>query len=748
MRKERNEEEEEKRINDEEITTDRDNMDFTAFQPSLPIRHSLLIHNHINTINLNRRKHKNQYAKYSIKIIPKSTQTTPSSTKIVDDKIYPPPLPHAIRPPKPYPTPRDIPGKMATLSRDSKTIAHFFSKFPSCFPSTLPALIDNHHTPSSTLTHTELQEKVKYVSNGLNVLGVKQYDIISLFSESSYRWCIIDLAIMSLGAVSAVRGTQAPCTELKYIISHSNSKYLIIENRQTLLHLLSSKPDLDHIEFIVLLFGSSSECISDLETTNIKIYSFEEVLETGKLSKLNFQFIGNRNDMATLLYTSGTTGNPKGVVLTHDNILRQLEHISLGNTSDPKVGEIIVSILPCWHVFERTAAYWCLSKGMTLVYSNKRHFKSDLVKHKPHMLISVPRVFDNLHCTVMSKMRKASSLQNAIFDFFANITMLFITSRRIVQGLVIKSSDISIQIKIFSLMKMCLLFPLWALAHLLIWKKIRNGLGGRLRICLSGGGSIATYLEDFFESSGITIYVGYGLTETSPVIANRFDGRNIRGTTGLPLTATHVKLINSATGEIIKKEGEQGVLFVSGPCVFNGYLNDENATKKVFDNDGYFDTGDLASYTSTGELVMDGRKKDLIVLSNGENIEPSGIEDCLLSSRFIDQVMLVGQDQRALGALIVPMFDQLKEAGILSEDDKDNLDNNMKCIEFMKNEIRHLNEDRIAYSSSNDRIVHLKFVTTPFSVDNGMMTQTLKLKKDVISIKYKHVIDEMYHHAS
>lgn len=563
---------------------------------------------------------------------------------------------------------------------------------------------------------------------------------------------------MTCGAAAAVRGVMAPLSELLYIYSHSHSRYLFVETAAVLTRLLDGGLDTTNVDFAVVLFGDApSDC-------GLKVHTFEKIIATGASPTAEETTPrAKRTDVATVLYTSGTTGHPKGVVLTHDNILSQLADISLGNL-DPNVGEVFLSILPCWHVFERTAAYWCLSKGMNLVYSSKRHFRKDLAIHQPHMLISVPRVFENLHDAIVTKLEAASSVRKAIFAFFMFISLAFVKARRRLLRLqIVRDNRLPVFGTFLDLIELCMLVPLYALANLLVWKKIRQGVGGRLRICLSGGGSIAGYLEDFFECAGIDICVGYGLTETSPVIANRFGKHNVRGSTGMPLPRAYVKIVDRDTHEIVEG-GRQGVLYVKGPYVFSKYLDNPEATAKAFDADGYFNTGDLAYTAPSGVVVISGRSKHLIVLSNGENIEPGPIEDALLGSSLVDQVMLVGQDERALGALVVPKLDVLESNGIIEKEFKENVEA-LLCEPFenrkelrkleaeltksqpfsgaLNEELSRLNMERSNYSHM-DRIAHVRVILIPFTLENRMMTQTLKIKKNVVEELFAPEIKDMY----
>lgn len=671
----------------------------------------------------------------------------------------------SISPPQavPYPIPTGPAGQCANIIKSLPSIPSLFAYLaenPSF--ADRPALVDEHHPGERVLTFSQLYDRLSRFAAGLSRLGLSNRNVVSFFSENSHRWLIADLAIMTLGAAAAVRGVAAPVPELKYIYEHSRSVALIVENTAVLDRVIAAGLDRANVRFVVVLFGS----VQSYRDSDLPVYSYEQVLELGAAPRKEELDSGvDRSDTATVLYTSGTTGNPKGVVLTHNNLLSQLEDISLGERLDPVPGEVFVSVLPCWHVFERTAAYWVLSKGVVLVYSNKRRFKDDLLKHKPHMLISVPRVFENLHAAIMNKLEAASSARKAIFSLFFAISVAFVKARRRILKFDIGPEKRGGFLgKIVDILQMTLLMPLYALASKLIWSKIREGTGGRLRMCLSGGGSIAGYLEDFFECAGIDICVGYGLTETSPVIANRSGEHNVRGSTGMNLPRAYVKIVDTETG-MPTPFGEQGTLFTTGPYVFSGYLKNPEATAKAFDSEGWFNTGDLAYFTKAGDLVITGRSKDVIVLSNGENIEPGPIEDAILASPLVDQVMLVGQDEKVLGALVVPKLDYLEKQGIVDSIYRGKIERLLEAPvknaaqlrklerelydkpEFhniINDEIKTRNSERMSYSPL-DRVSHIRVILDPFTVENGMMTQTLKIKKNVVSKVYADEILAMYH---
>lgn len=658
-----------------------------------------------------------------------------------------------------YPTPTGVSAEMTLRARAARSIPDVFESLAESVGSKC-AVIDEHHASGNIRwTYRELVGNMRDFSAGLQRLGLGAGDCVAMFAENSARWLVADQGVMRVGAAAAVRGIDAPIPELMYIYEHSESKALLVEDLPTLSKLMANGFDLSNVLFIVVLHGEAGSVPG-----RAPILTFDDVLAKGAAPSLDeLEIEMRRSDVATVLYTSGTTGLPKGVVLTHGNILAQLDRICIGSI-DPIPGNVFVSILPCWHIFERTASYYCFSKGMEIVYSNKRHFRDDLVKHKPHVLIAVPRVFENLYTAIRSKLERAEERQRRVAFFLIAVSLAFIRVRRSVQGLSLQAPLQSMNpvAKLFALVQFIALVPLYALAKALVWKKIIGATGGRVQLCVCGGGSVPDHLEDFFEAAGITICVGYGLTETSPVIANRFSEHNVRGSTGVPLPDTEVKIVDTAT-RLPVAQGVTGELMVSGPQVFSAYLRDDVATDKAFDKQGFFVTGDLAYVGPGGDIVITGRSKDTIVLSNGENIEPVPIEDSILSSPLIEQIMLVGQDEKNLCALVVPSVPSLQAAELV---DKDTVDRIAELsVVGREEELRKLGDDLLRMKSSmgtaivdavrdgnrsrpnyqgGDRIQHIRLVLEPFSVENGMLTQTLKVKRNIVSEVYSKEIDVLF----
>eukprot|EP00172_Hildenbrandia_rubra_P004316 Plantae.Rhodophyta-Hildenbrandia_rubra.ctg8493.p1 GENE.Plantae.Rhodophyta-Hildenbrandia_rubra.ctg8493~~Plantae.Rhodophyta-Hildenbrandia_rubra.ctg8493.p1 ORF type:complete len:758 (-),score=155.34 Plantae.Rhodophyta-Hildenbrandia_rubra.ctg8493:1368-3563(-) len=620
----------------------------------------------------------------------------------------------------------------------------------------LEAVIDLHNGKGERWTYTEMKARIERFGLGLKRLGLKKGENIALFSENSARWLVADQGIMMMGGAAAVRGIHAPIVELEYIYDHSQSQMLIVQNEKVLNKLLDSEClDRRKPRAVIVLYGTVTN------VPGLKLYTFEQVMDRGVATfRGEMKPEATKSDVAAILYTSGTTGKPKAVALTHENLLYQVRTICIENL-DPLPGEVFVSVLPCWHIFERSSAYYCLSKAMTMVYSSPFYFRKDLAKHQPHVLIAVPRVFESLYSAITKKMQAASVLRRVIFSFFFMLSVAYIKTKRVSDGLSLdhprKPSALA---KLFIAIKLFLLAPLYRLANKLIWSKIREGTGGRLKVCVCGGGTLPMYLEDFFECAKIAITVGYGLTETSPVVSTRFPSHNVRGSAGIPLPGTTVKVVNPETGEELQ-QGETGDLMVKGPSVITDYYRNPHPRSKYFDDEGYFNTGDLVYRAPDGDIVVTGRYKDLIVLSNGENVEPCPIEDAVAASPAIDQIMVVGEDQKHLSALVVPNLDYVQELGALKDDVvkklkkskdgrekdwkgvEDQMAKSSKLVNTIKNEITKMNKARAA-CSANDAILDVKLLARPFTVDNGMMTQTLKIKRNIVLEEYKTEIEKLY----
>ena len=607
------------------------------------------------------------------------------------------------------------------------------------------ALHDPHAKPEVIFTYEQLNNKIQQFATGLQVLGIQPQDKVALFADNSPRWFIADQGIMTAGGVDVVRSSGAEKQELAYILENSDSTSLVVENLKTLEKLRPQLPNLP-IKLIILL---SDEAIENEEA--IKTVNFPQLIELGKNERLK-PVEQTKDTLATLLYTSGTTGKPKGVMLSHSNLLHQVNHIT--TVFQPQPGDTLLSILPSWHCYERAAEYFFLSQGCTQVYTNIRYFKQDIKQFQPKYMVGVPRLWESLYDGIQKQLQSQSRSQQKLVNFFLKQSERYIIAQRIADNLSLDHFDVSPLQRSFADIKAGTLAPIHALADKLVYRKIRNAVGNIQAVC-SGGGSLAKYLDDFYETIGISVFVGYGLTETSPITNARTPQHNLRGSAGRPLPETEIKIVNLETREALPT-GEKGLVLIRGTQVMQGYYKNPEATAKAIDSEGWFDSGDLGFLTPTGDLVLTGRAKDTIVLTNGENIEPQPLEDACVRSVYIDQIMLVGQDQRSLGALIVPNLDALEQWAIVNQLDLNlpNSDstpeeiaksdiNNQALFDLFRKELNREVQNRPGYRA-DDRIGDFRLILEPFSQENGMMTQTLKIKRPVVRERYQHLIDEIF----
>ncbi|AFZ56250.1 long-chain fatty acid--CoA ligase [Anabaena cylindrica FACHB-243] len=609
------------------------------------------------------------------------------------------------------------------------------------------ALHNPHAKPEIQITYNQLAEQIQRFASGLQALIMDVGngetptfgDRISLIADNSPRWFIADQGIMTAGAVNAVRSAQAEREELLFIIANSGSTVVVVEDIKTFNKIKEGLNDLP-IKLVILLADETPPT-----TENFRVVNFLQVLEIGSNHTLA-TVKQSSETLATLIYTSGTTGKPKGVMLSHQNLLHQVK--SLGTVVQPQKGNIVLSILPTWHSYERSGEYFLLSQGCTQIYTNLRAVKQDLKKFKPNYMIAVPRLWESIYEGVQKQFREQPAKKQQLIQFLLDMSQKYITARRITQGLSLDHIHASSGERLGAKIREIALWPFQALGEKLVYAKVREATGGKIKQVISGGGALPRHIDNFFEIVGVEILQGYGLTETSPVTNARRPWRNLRGSSGQPIPGTEVKIVNPETRQPLPV-GERGLVLLKGPQIMQGYYQNPEATKKVIDAEGWFDSGDLGWVTPQNDLVLTGRAKDTIVLTNGENIEPQPIEDACLRSPYVDQIMLVGQDQRSIGALIVPNLEAL-EKWAETQNDKitastsQKIDLESKIIQdLFRQELNREVKDRPGYRA-DDRIGPFKLILEPFSIENGLMTQTLKVRRHVVMDRYRDIIDGMF----
>lgn len=627
------------------------------------------------------------------------------------------------------------------------------------------ALHDPRAMPEVALTYTQLTQKMQLFAAGLQALGVKAGDRVGLIAENSPRWLIADQGIMMAGGVDVVRSAQADKEELLFILTESGSTALVVEDSKTLNKLRERLESLS-IRLVILLSDEETK-----EDETLKILNFDRLIALGENHTLQ-PVTQNWENLATLMYTSGTSGKPKGVMLSHGNLLHQIT--TFGVVLQPQVGDRVLSILPVWHCYERSVEYYLLSQGCTQIYTNIRHVKADLKSFKPNYMVGVPRLWESIYEGVQKQFREQPAKKQRLINSLLATSQRYIEARRIAQGLALNNLHPPLTERLVARIKAAALAPLHSLADRLVYEQVRSATGGQVKYLISGGGSLAMHLDNFFEIIGVEILGGYGLTETSPVTNVRRPNRNLRGSSGLPMPATEIKIVDPETRQPLPAM-QRGLVLVRGPQVMQGYYQNPEATAKAIDENGWFNTGDLGWVTSKKDLVLTGRAKDTIVLTNGENIEPQPIEDACLRSPYIDQIMLVGQDRRSLGALIVPNLEALEKwaesqnlrlslpeeargtrheargeenlsplTSSLSPNVTQEIDLDSPAIqELFRQELTREVKDRPGYRP-DDRIGPFKLVLQPFSLENGLMTQTLKIRRNVVMERYHDMIDGMF----
>jgi long-chain acyl-CoA synthetase len=637
------------------------------------------------------------------------------------------------------------------LYSQAKSLSEIWGILATRYPQTL-ALLSPHESPPIQLSFQELYQQMQQFAAGLQSLGVQPEDCLALFADNSPRWLIADQACMMAGAINTVRSSQADVQELLFIAEDSGAIMLIAEDLATLTKLKSGLASLP-LRAIALLSDQPTD--SEAAELPVPLYNFSQILARGAAQTL-IPVPLDPSHLATLMYTSGTTGKPKGVMVTHKGLLQQVN--SLGAVIQPQAGDRAISILPTWHAYERVSEYFLFSLGCSQIYTNIRYLKQDLKQFQPKYMIGVPRLWESLYEGVQKQFREQPASRQRLVNFFFGVSKRYILQRRIAKGLNLENYTPSAFQKILAQLQALLLSPLHSLGNKLVYQKVRAALGGQFKQIFSGGGSLATHLDLFYEIIGIELLVGYGLTETAVVLTGRRSWDNLRGSAGKPIPGTEIKIVDPETKTTLPL-GHKGLVMAKGPQVMPGYFNNPEATAKVLDTEGWFDTGDFGWLTSGKDLILTGRLKDTIVLTNGENIEPQPIEDACLRSPYIDQIVLVGQDQRVLGALIVPNVEALEawaktqnldllvptaDMSAQGSASGQQITLESKVIQdLFRQELTAQVKNRPGYRP-DDRIGPFRFILEPFSVENGLMTQTLKIRRNVVMERYHDMINGMF----
>ncbi len=567
------------------------------------------------------------------------------------------------------------------------------------------------------ISYEDYRTRVEHFALGLTEIGVKAGDKVAIISENRPEWVIADMGIVLLGAVGVPIYPTLTAKQIEFIFDDARICVAVVSNQSQLNKVMKIKDRIRTLRTIVLMTEKS-----DIPADKL-VVGFSKVYELGKkAAKKKKNFIEESiertkpGDLVTIIYTSGTTGSPKGVMLSHENLVSNLKACASFMPFSPK--DLFLSFLPLCHSFERMGGYYlAMACGSTVAYAESPETVSDnFVEIHPTVVTTVPRLFERIQSRLQKQIDSSSTSKQKIFHWAVGVGRRFAEAR--------KKGPVGSALKIQH-----------ALANKLVYQKLKDRTGGRMKFFISGGAALPQALGEFFEAFGITIIEGYGLTETSPVIsANRLDDYKF-GTVGKPIPGVSVKIAHD--GEILAK----------GPNVMLGYFNNKKATDEVIDQDGWFHTGDIGVFDSRGMLTITDRKKHMFVSSGGKNIAPQPIENLFLQSKYIDQFVLIGDKRMFLSALIVPDFDAVQEYADRNNIPYENIGELVKnpaVYSIIEQDIQALQKDLANF----ERVRKFVLLDKQFSVEDGEITPTLKVKRKIIEERFAHLIEEMYQHVA
>ncbi len=561
------------------------------------------------------------------------------------------------------------------------------------------------------ITFGEFGERTIKLAAGLRSLGLERGDRVAMLSESRPEWVMTDHASLALGLITAPMFPTLTSQQVEFVVNNCGAKVLVVSNNLQLskaLKIAGLCPTLTHI------IHCNPETDLDLSGSPVPVLPFSSLVR----SELVFDFAAEAtkaipDDVVTIIYTSGTTGTPKGVTLSHRNFLSNVEG-ALAALPDISEKDVALSFLPLCHSFERVASYLFFYKGFTVAFAESVDTVADnLLEIRPTVMTGVPRFYERIHGRIMRMRDKLPPTRRRMFDWAIAIGADYSQH--------LEGKPVSLYVS--------LMYPI---ADRLVLKKIRERTGGRVRFFVSGGAALPTEVGRAFAAFGLTIIEGYGMTETSPILTVTPYKKLKWGTVGFPLPNVQLKI------------AEDGEILAQGPNVMQGYYGLPADTRELIDDQGWLHTGDIGEFDSEGYLKITDRKKHLFVSTGGKNIAPAHIETLLGQSRYVDQIFLIGDKRQYVSALIVPDFEALRlELGGLG------IGGSASNAEIVKNEaVRKLVEQDLAeYQkavATYERVRRFALIPEGFTVENGLMTPTLKVKRKDVERSYSELIESLY----
>ncbi len=596
--------------------------------------------------------------------------------------------------------------------KDFKTIPQMFDIVTNIYKTNKTYIKHKVDDRFVDVNYQQVRDITENLALGLASFGVKRGDKIAIISENRPEWYYSDFAILGLGAMDVPIYPISTSETIEYIINNSESVGVIVSTKYQLNKVLKVKSKCKNLNFIINMNNDDAQDEQD-------VYTWQQTIEKGKYYKtenpLHFQNnmeLANENDICTIIYTSGTTGEPKGVLLTHKNILSNVK--SALEVIDVTDKDTFLSFLPLSHIFERMAGYYlAFSCGSTVAFAEGiEKVAQNMGEIKPTVMTGVPRLFERMYNKIRRNIEKQPEKKQKIFEWAVSVGQEYAELKR-------SNSSIPFGLNAKHI-----------LADKLVYKKLKAITGGNLRFFISGGAALARELGIFFEAVGILVLEGYGLTETSPVITVNRENDYKFGSVGKTIPGVEVK---------IAKDGE---ILVNGPNVMQGYFKKKKETNDVI-KDGWLHTGDIGVFDAEGFLIITDRKKSLFKTSGGKYVAPTPIENLFLGSKYIDQFIIIGDKRMFISALVVPDFEALREyadAHRISYKTNEDLIKLKQIEEIMEKDFAQFQKQLASY----EKIRKFTLLSKPFSIENGEVTPSLKLKRKVIEERYKDLIEDMY----
>lgn len=562
------------------------------------------------------------------------------------------------------------------------------------------------------VSYKEFGEESENFALGLVTLGAKREDKIAIISENRPEWVYADMGSLALGMVDVPLYPSLTSDSIEFILNNSESLGVVVSNKLQLNKVLKIRSKCRSLKFIIVMNEK------DVPLGDSSIYAFKEVQERGKVFRQGAPFhlkdsakLCKESDICTIIYTSGTTGEPKGVMLTHNNIISNV--LAASESLSFSKDDTFLSFLPLCHIFERMAGYYtAFASGSLVCYAESiETVPANLIEIKPTIVTTVPRLFERIYSKIKKNVEAQSPNKQKIFNWALE------TGREYQQAKKADKVTMALALK-------------HKAADRLVLKGIRERTGGKIRFFVSGGAALPRELGEFFEALGLIVLEGYGLTETSPVIAVNRLGDFKFGSVGKPFPGVEVKI--ASDGEIL----------VRGPNVMQGYYKNKKETDMTI-KDGWLHTGDIGVFDAEGFLVITDRKKNLFKTSGGKYIAPTPIENLFLSSQFIDQFVLIGDRRMFLSALIVPDFEALKEyadSHKIAYQNPEDLTKNKEIYNLIDKELTGFSKQLANY----ERVRKFVLLDSPFSIETGELTPKLSIKRKVVEERYKSLIENMY----